>query len=507
VKAALAAYVDRLARGHDVAAAVIAAAEADADPWDVVAHAGLLARCRVESAPADLSLLAGLRVGLPDARGALMRIPAGAPYPVLRHPGRKAAGAFDTPPDLARRVVAGALAAAHGPVRRALDPACGPGAFLVALAEAGVPDITGTDLDPLALHVARIAVPRAHLAVADGLAPGDLHDVVVGNPPFVPPERQDKALRRRLREAFPWLAGRFDLAVPFAAAATDRVRPLGALALVLPASALTQPYGAPLRRRWLAAHRVVAWSSAAPFPGASVAVATITLRVGDGPASLPSGLDPSAVLALPAAPLDPTVTAADLAALRRVRARSVPLGDLCVVDTGVVAHLPGGSREHLLHDGPGEGRVPYADAREFFAGRRRWLAYAPDRMHRAKRPALFEPPKLVVQRIRGRAPVRVAVDRSGTYVGHTCTVVVPRPPERVPLDRLRDLVASPLVDALVRIERGDRLDLYPRDVAGLPVPTAWLADPSTPLEAAWGLDPATVARLLDRVGQRTARRG
>ena len=44
------------------------------------------------------------------------------------------------------------------------------------------------------------------------------------------------------------------------------------------------------------------------------------------------------------------------------------LGMLALVDTGVVAHQPGGSREHLISDTPGRGCVPYADAKEFFRG-------------------------------------------------------------------------------------------------------------------------------------------
>ena len=90
-------------------------------------------------------------------------------------------------------------------------------------------------------------------------------------------------------------------------------------------------------------------------------------------------------------------------------------------------------------------------------------------MHRAKSPEMFESPKLVIQRLRGRGPVRAAVDRTGVYVGHTCTVVIPKD-KRLDLDRLCTLVTSPLVDALVRIERGQRLDLYPRDVASIPIP-------------------------------------
>ena len=82
----------------------------------------------------------------------------------------------------------------------------------------------------------------------DGLQDGEAVELVVGNPPYVPPERQGKDQRVRLRLRFPWLRGRFDLAVPFAAVAASRVRPGGALRLVLPSAALSQPYGTPLRR-------------------------------------------------------------------------------------------------------------------------------------------------------------------------------------------------------------------------------------------------------------------
>ncbi len=490
---ALAAWLDPLWRTGDPVAATLAAAEAVAhDPWAVVSQAGLLARCGLATADRDLGLTATLRVVRPDAPQAVARIPAGAPYPVTVHAGRRRKGAYDTPRDLAHRLVGATLAAAEHP-RSGLDPACGTGAFLLALAEAGLPELHGSDLDPLALEVARIAVPTARLARADGLLPGASADVVVGNPPFVPPERQDKALRADLRHRFPWLRGRFDLAVPFAAAAVERAGQ--AAGLVLPSPALVQPYGAPLRRAWVQRHRVAHLSPPLPFPGAAVQVTLLVLGIGGGPHPLPRGMPAEELLRLDNAPLDPSLAAGDGDLVAAIRRESVPLGELCLVDTGVVAHRPGGSREALLFSDPGDGRVPYADAREFFAGRQRFLHYLPARMHRAKRPEMFERPKIVVQRVRGAGPVRAAVDRTGTYVGHTCTVICPHDGQPVPLERLCDLVRSPLTRAITRVERGHRLDLYPRDVAALPVPRAWLVDPAVPLAQAWALDAAGRARL------------
>lgn len=171
------------------------------------------------------------------------------------------------------------------------------------------------------------------------------------------------------------------------------------------------------------------------------------------------------------------------------------LGEHCLVDTGVVAHFPGGSKKRLLSDHPREGLVPYADAREFFSGERRWLDYRPEAMHRAKRPSMFEQPKIVIQRLRGKRPIRAEVDHSGTYVGHTCTVVQATSESAPSLARLAELVRSPVVDAVTRIERGGRLDLYPKDVAAFPLPLAWLEDENVNLEVAFGLKPSEVRRL------------
>ncbi len=493
MRRALEAWADALGAGATREEAVLAAARAvAAEPWAVVRHAGLLARCEIGVAPQDLSLSEGLGV-LPPGHGWSVRdVLAGQPYPLPRSAGRSARGAFDTPAGLARRVVAACLAGRPAPAS-ALDPTCGTGAFLVALTEAGVANVHGSDLDPLAVAVARIAAPDAEIVVADALDPGPRHALVVANPPFVAPERQDKALRARLSARFPWLRGRFDLVIPLAAAAGERCAAGGTLGLVLPAAALSQPYGAPLRRRWLAADRVLSLTPPEPFPGASVQVCTLVLALGEGPANLPSGVSAAGLLALPDAPLDPGLLPGDLELFARIQAASVPLGTLARIDTGVVTHLPGGSREHLLHDLPGPGRVPYADARDFFAGRRRWLDYRPDRMHRAKSPELFEPPKIVVQRIRGRH-TRAAVDTEGVFVGHTCTVVVPTD-ARVPIERLRDLIASPLAAGLQRVERGARVDLYPRDIGRMPVPVAWLRDATLSLADAWGLGEGGAARL------------
>jgi hypothetical protein len=497
VKRVLDAYIRKVASGAVHLDGIIAGAEAVADrPWDVVHIAGRLARCVYAVADEDMGLTSTLSKVAVDSRNAIARLSAGQPYPQNDHVGRRSRGAFDTPADLARRVAAAAIDACDTPTQVGIDHECGTGAFLVAMLEAGIPEVFGTDLDENALAVAQVAAPRARVVVGDALCQGPQVDIVCGNPPFVPPERQDKRLRAELRRRFPWLRGRFDLVVPFAATAAERVRPGGGLGLVLPSAALVQNYGAVLRRRWVQRHRVTEISGPHPFKGASVDVVLLVMQMDRGPAPLPAfGIEPEELMRLDNCPFNPDLMPGDVEIVEAIRRRSVPLRSMAIVDTGLVAHGPDGGKARLLHDEPGEDRKPYADAREFFAGTRRWIDYQPERMHRAKTPSLFEKPKVVVQRLRGKGAVRAAIDLDGVYVGHTCTVVQPLE-DAIPIDRILQLVRSPLVDALTRIEHGQRLDLYPRDVGGFPVPNAWIDNPDVPLAEAYGLDDAALERLV-----------
>lgn len=494
MQTALAHYLHVRAHGGDHLTAVRSAAEAVAsDPWRVVETGGRLARARPRVAMADLGLTADLTAVGPDHRRAIVRVEQGQPYPAADPAQRRRKGAWDTPRSLARSMVDATVVAARR-TRRGLDPACGAGALLVALDEAGVADLVGTDLDPMVIEVARIACPRARLSVADALESGDSADVVCSNPPFVRSERQDKALRAELRRRLPWLRGRFDLVVPFAALVGERVTDGGALGLVMPHAAFVQPYASGLRRRWLRSHRLRRLEGPVPFGTAAVQVGWIVMQVGPSPAEDRFPVD--AALRLPDAPLSRWLESRDVAILEQMAAVSEPLGQLCEVDTGLVAHGPGGGKARLLTDEPLPGTVPYADARDFFAGTTRFLHWRPDEMHRPKRPELFEDAKIVVQRIRGRSAVRAAVDREGLYVGHTCTVVRPWGPG-LDLDALVTLVQSSLVDGYTRIRGGGRLDLYPRDVAAIPVPRRWLVDPTIELATAFGLDAASVERLAE----------
>lgn len=508
--AALRAYLAAAAAGGDEVAASRAAAEAvAAEPWRVVEEAGALARATLRPAPDDGALNSALRLRAPQLSG--VKVARGQPIPTVDPERRKALGAWDTPRLMARRLVGllvGHERAVSGPH---LDPACGAGALLLAQAERGAGPLIGEDVHAAALAVAQVAVPGAQLRLRDGLAEGVGADeeppgVLLINPPFVRAEAQGKALRKALQRRLPWLVGRWDLSIPFLVLALARVRRGGLAAMVLPSPALTQPYGLPLRQRLLAEHGLITLTDFEVFTGAGASVALGLARAHephDGPC-WPGGPRGVELLGLHGAPIHPKIRALDPALAARARRSGAVLGDFFEIDTGVVAHGPGGGKAALLKDEPEPDRVPYVDAQDLRAGRLRYLRYAPEQMHRAKRPGLFLGPKLLIQRITPPGQVLATLDEGDTFAGHTLNVLRARPgvflSAEAALQALRQvqrLLAHPLTPGLLCLERGPRLDLYPHDLAAIPLPPGWLtAANDADLGAAYGLSPDEVARLV-----------
>ena len=99
-------------------------------------------------------------------------------------------------------------------------------------------------------------------------------------------------------------------------------------------------------------------------------------------------------------------------------------------------------------------------------------------MHRAKNPKTFENPKIVIQRIRGQHGIKAEVCRDGVFVGHTCTVVQPNEP-KLSLERLLDLIRSPVVHWVLAIERGNIRSISERSIR-LPIPKRWVDNQSCP---------------------------
>jgi adenine-specific DNA-methyltransferase len=196
---------------------------------------------------------------------------------------RKSLGAYYSPSSLVEPMVTWAVAR---PDQAVLDPACGDGVFLEAVARrlrhlgAG-PARTASLLHAVDLNPDAVRVTKDRLFDQLGLPPGNAHvasffelpppgvlfgpaegvDVVIGNPPYIryqefaggarleALERAAHAGVRLTRLASSW--------AHFVAHAAAFLRPGGRLALILPAELIHVSYAAPLRKHLLDSFREV----------------------------------------------------------------------------------------------------------------------------------------------------------------------------------------------------------------------------------------------------------
>jgi adenine-specific DNA methylase len=298
----------------------------------------------------------------------------------------KLRGGYYTPPAVARFIAGWAGAA--GP--RVLEPSCGDGAVLAALAErfggagprpsaaAGPGTATaagpvafrdgavGVELNPAeAAKAARHGVPVVTADFFAWFGPGHpgTFDAVVGNPPYIrfgSWSEQTRVLAFGLmREAGLRPSRLVNAWVPFTVAAVLALRPGGRVALVLPAELLQVGYAAPLRQflvERLATLTIVSFRRLV-FGGVLQEIVLLLGERGDGPARVrtveyedPDGLPASGRVA-DEAPFAPALhhdrekwtkyhlRPDQIEALRAVRAdhRVGLLGEVASVDVGVVS--------------------------------------------------------------------------------------------------------------------------------------------------------------------------
>ncbi len=183
----------------------------------------------------------------------------------------KLRGGYYTPPALADVLLAWGLGCAPA---RALEPSCGDGAFLRALARAAPvegPELHAVELNAdeagkadAAMDAYRTVGGRGAVLQADylrhALRDETRYDLVLGNPPYVRYQYLGKetihsaqALLERWGLPLPRHASSW---APFVVDGVSRLRPGGRLGMVIPAELLQVAYTAPLRA-WLAEQGLV----------------------------------------------------------------------------------------------------------------------------------------------------------------------------------------------------------------------------------------------------------
>jgi predicted RNA methylase len=292
---------------------------------------------------------------------------------------RKSAGAFFTPPEVARALARRALeGVARGVV---IDPACGAGALLVAASEAvprGV-ELLGVDADPDAVLVARARLAgRARVLHGDALATAELArelagregallappvalpaaSAVIANPPFVASYARGAvalaaARRELLARRFPGLgAGERNGFLHFLALGRELVGERGRLGFVVPDALLVNERYERARRELLLGPVEALLLDWPAFGRASVRAALLVVgpraRTGrrievrvfrDARALEEDRAAEEQVVSHRALSERPAFAfprgATDVALERKIRARGVPLGDLCWVRDGI----------------------------------------------------------------------------------------------------------------------------------------------------------------------------
>lgn len=213
----------------------------------------------------------------------------------------------------------------------AIEPACGPGAFVAAMAErlvqscrihgtdiaAASTAIIAVDIDPIAAEDSRRAVRAAlagqgvdhaiaaslaqawirvgdFLLIADQLPPADF---VVGNPPYVRIEEVDPDSMIEYRERWDTMTGRADIYVGFIQAGLGLLKSEGRLGFICADRWMRNQYGTKLRRHIEAAYSMdacVVLHDVDAFESRVAAYPAITvLRNGDQKSTLVVDAEPT----------------------------------------------------------------------------------------------------------------------------------------------------------------------------------------------------------------------
>ena len=411
----------------------------------------------------------------------------------LGRAGRRSAGVYYTPPELAAQVVE--IALRHSPGGAVLDPCAGAGAFLVAAARAGLRDLRGIDLDGAALRVARRAlrlsgVESARLQRGDALRlqppPADL---LISNPPYGHVEGAGE--RRFLARALPGLrGGEIDRYAAFLLRSLQLVRPGGAAALLIPDTWMFLARAGALRSAVLEQAEVAALVDLGkPFAAAKdtrvQAVVLVRRPCRRRAARVLRGTRQLAPLSREE--LERTARAGwfayrsreERALCRAMEASSVPLGSICEVGYGM---RTGDNARHVARRSPLAGEVGLAGGEDVLPFALRWRPKALiDGRH-------LQP---LVERQLGRA--RVAIQRIRTNSSAPWArwlEAAPVPPSLVCLDSLSTiscaeeerlwallaLLSSVAMNRYHRLRTTD-VNVKPSALRELPVPGALLREP------------------------------
>ena len=259
------------------------------------------------------------------------------------------------------------------------DPACGDGAFLLAVADhllswlakpialSALGRMAGYDIDEDALSACRANLsnllsrrcPGAsvdwNLVRRDGTERAEFaadrgrFTHVVGNPPFVRVQRLTPDMRTRLAEQWTVTAGNTDLYLVFFELGLDLLRDGGTMAYIAPSGWMKQGAGRDLRRLLASGHRVsklIDYGDRQLFDDATTYCAVAVVEKGGEPRDVPAvrrvegGWEHGVARVRPDRPYDPwwVMTPAEWERMDALVARGPRLCDVAQVRVGIQTH-------------------------------------------------------------------------------------------------------------------------------------------------------------------------
>ncbi|MBO4246810.1 N-6 DNA methylase [Halomicrobium sp. IBSBa] len=281
-------------------------------------------------------------------------------------------------------------------------------------------------------------------------------DAVVGNPPYVSNwelTAKNEQLVSGLESLHPEVtSGHWDLFVPFSYRALQLTKEQGRHSFITPSSLGTEKYGTKLRK-WLVGecsiHQLIHFGEHQVFDEVDrqYLIYIISPETSDErgvnivefeyPRFVKqSTINQQSFSEYSNHSLRPSLVGEDLELKRKVEERGIPLGRICCVNVGVVAHAASDSelefkKDDIIHTHEGDGFKRYIQggniSRYLIEWDGEYIDYESkkDHFHRPKFRDIFESEKLVIPRVSGTGNrIEACYDSSGYYNNDNVTNVV-----------------------------------------------------------------------------------
>ena len=343
-------------------------------------------------------------------------------------------------------------------------------------------------------------------------------DVVIGNPPYVRPEKVEENERNYFIKSghFDKFFGRFDIYILFIERALKFLNGNGNLSFIIPSSFFNQNY-AKVLRKWLLTdfeiEDIEDLSDVKVFDGVAVQCAILLVKNAKPNSghvisiSRPKSVDIATLnieketspqdsfLKMPQYMIRTELNVELESIIDKIKEKSIFMSDICYVAIGIVPHdsNTGASKDRLISsEKTSLSQRRYIEGKDIGRYKLVWrgiyLDYQPTLMHRPKFPELLESEKLFVRNISTKEGLLAVLDREKFYSNDTVSICIPwhllkqvkergvlgsesqlANSQKYDLRYLLALINSKLLNFYFKKALSSNLHVYPEAVRNLPI--------------------------------------